>query len=33
MLITTAESNDEVEEPVVVDLTMYVYVEKPAAPG
>jgi len=28
-----AESDDDLEEPVVIDLTMYVYVEKPPIPG
>jgi hypothetical protein len=28
-----AESDDELEEPVIIYLTMYVYVEKPPIPG
>ncbi|KDR71134.1 hypothetical protein GALMADRAFT_102840 [Galerina marginata CBS 339.88] len=30
---TPAESDDDLEEPIAIDLTMYVYVEKPPIPG
>ena len=28
-----AESDDDLEEPVAIDLTMYAYIEKPPIPG